>query len=235
MRSHWWQKWRRRQPAAVPDGIYAIPFVADSARSEELDPLWIDMSLITNWYLACKKSHPDCRPLAHLTDRPVWLIDVQEDCLVAAGSDAEYFALSYVWGGVPSLQTRQDNVNEHQVSGIFAKPQIRDQIPRTIRHAMALTAKLGGNYLWVDQLCICQDDEGMKHSQINAMGSIYSNAALTIVAATGWDANHGLRGIHGITEPRQLTGGNMTARDDYSVSLAVQNSIWVCMQLSALF
>jgi hypothetical protein len=37
------------------------------------------------------------------------------------------------------------------------------------------------------------------------MAGIYANAYVTIITANGWNANHGLRGIQGVTEPRQLS------------------------------
>lgn len=37
------------------------------------------------------------------------------------------------------------------------------------------------------------------------MAGIYANAYVTLIAGNGWDANHGLRGIQGVTEPRHLS------------------------------
>lgn len=44
--------------------------------------------------------------------------------------------------------------------------------------------KVGIPYLWVDALCIIQDDENDKLDQIAKMGSIYKNSTITIVAAS---------------------------------------------------
>jgi hypothetical protein len=74
------------------------------------------------------------------------------------------------------------------------------QIPQTVRDVMSLTRLLDETYLWVDSLCIMQDDDLDKHEQLSSMGSIYANAYVTIVAAGG-TAFTGLRGIKGVTEP----------------------------------
>jgi hypothetical protein len=51
-------------------------------------------------------------------------------------------------------------------------------------------------YLWVDSVCIISDDAEDKTTQIPQMASIYGQALLTIVAAAGEDANHGLSGLN---------------------------------------
>ncbi|KAI2769673.1 hypothetical protein F4815DRAFT_438258 [Daldinia loculata] len=59
---------------------------------------------------------------------------------------------------------------------------------------IAVTVALGFRNLWIDSLCIIQDRVKEKLNLINAMDSIYSQAALTLVAATGDTAHSGLSG-----------------------------------------
>lgn len=58
-----------------------------------------------------------------------------------------------------------------------------------------LTKILGIRYLWVDALCIIQDDNADKSNQIALMSAIYGCAYLTVVAASGNDADAGLPGM----------------------------------------
>jgi hypothetical protein len=58
--------------------------------------------------------------------------------------------------------------------------------------AIKLCRAISQDYLWVDCLCILQDGEEDKHSQIASMDAAYSLAFLTIVAAFGYDATSGL-------------------------------------------
>jgi hypothetical protein len=115
-------------------------------------------------------------------------------CLVTIDNreraEVEYLALSYVWGGGPKeFVLTTENIQE------YCQPRGIPTLPKTISDAVTLTKKMGKRYLWVDSLCIVSNDPEDKASQIPAMTSVYGNAMLTIIAAAGEDANHGLPGI----------------------------------------
>ena len=55
-------------------------------------------------------------------------------------------------------------------------------LPATIRDAVRVTLALGLRHLWVDALCIFQDDHHDKASDITKMPMIYRNAVVTIAA-----------------------------------------------------
>lgn len=65
------------------------------------------------------------------------------------------------------------------------------QLPATIRDALAVASGLGLRYLWVDALCIFQDDDRDKAMEIDTMPSIYSQAAVTIVASRSATVHEG--------------------------------------------
>jgi hypothetical protein len=89
-----------------------------------------------------------------------------------------YFALSYIWGGRQEVITTIRTLVDRKV-GIPMSA-----LPSTIRDAVNLIRDLGVcRYLWVDALCIIQDDHHDKIYEINRMGTIYKNAVLTIAAA----------------------------------------------------
>jgi hypothetical protein len=70
-----------------------------------------------------------------------------------------------------------------------------EQVPATIQHAVELVRRIGEDYLWVDRLCIVQDDYETKQEQISHMAFIYGNAYFTLVAADAYSAEEGLKGI----------------------------------------
>lgn len=67
-----------------------------------------------------------------------------------------------------------------------------------------MAQSLGEKYLWVDCLCIRQDDEADKGKFIPQMDLIYGFALVTIVAASGVDADAGLPGVKRDPQTRKL-------------------------------
>ncbi len=111
--------------------------------------------------------------------------------LVMTENECEFVALSYVWGKSENenLQTKMHNLDARGEDD-----GLRDlMFPKTIADGISLTAELGIKYLWVDSLCIIQDDEE-KAVQIQNMDRIYGLASLVLVGAAGIDANMGLVG-----------------------------------------
>jgi hypothetical protein len=63
---------------------------------------------------------------------------------------------------------------------------------RTIRDAIQFTRKLGIRYIWVDLLCIIQDDPENWAREAASMAQVYCNAYITIAATKSPDAEGGL-------------------------------------------
>ncbi|KAH8593566.1 heterokaryon incompatibility protein-domain-containing protein, partial [Bisporella sp. PMI_857] len=174
-----------------------------------VDRYWIEDGILARWKSRCISQK--CCPSFHPPTigkkslfRPVWLFDTRDLRLVQGGRiKADYVALSYVWGTKPFFQTTKDHLAR------LLRPQSLLQlellgVPRTIRDAIGVVNLLNERYLWVDALCIVQDDMHEKHSQINNMAAIFASAKVTIIAKQGADANFGLKGIRGVSQPRNL-------------------------------
>ncbi|KOS20499.1 hypothetical protein ESCO_005346 [Escovopsis weberi] len=85
--------------------------------------------------------------------------------------------------------------------------------PRVVRDAVAVTKDLGFRYLWVDFACV-GDSPGTKRRHIERMNDIFQGAAVTIIAAAGDDATHGLPGVGNLSRAAQpkysFTTSNVT-------------------------
>ncbi len=66
------------------------------------------------------------------------------------------------------------------------------QLPKTFQDAIKITRKLGIPYLWIDALCIIQDDVQDWEIESANMANIYSNSYLTIAATAASDSHVGL-------------------------------------------
>ncbi|KAJ5623219.1 HET domain protein [Penicillium lividum] len=58
-----------------------------------------------------------------------------------------------------------------------------ETLPKTIQDVIRVAQGLGVRYVWVDALCIVQDDEEVKKQQIDQMKNIYGNSYLAVQAA----------------------------------------------------
>ncbi|KAI1496919.1 heterokaryon incompatibility protein-domain-containing protein [Biscogniauxia marginata] len=160
----------------------------------------INFRLLKGWFSHCKASHGgDCQPDEVFNENSevylkyFRLIDVVCKKVVDAKQKDQYAALSYVWGRDPFLQLVDANKSSLYLEGALGTHNTN--VPRTVRDAMEVVQNLGMRYIWVDALCIMQNDMSEKAEVIGAMDLIYSRAALTIVAASGSNANAGLAGL----------------------------------------
>jgi hypothetical protein len=157
---------------------------------------------------------------------PAWLLDTWRLCLVPGVVNTPYVALSYVWGKDRFFKTLKNNVVQLQKDRAFSDCHIKLGVPRTIADAISVVGLLEERYLWVDALCIVQDDESTRHDQLNNMASIFAAATVTIIAMQGPDANYGLRGLRGISQPRNLTQNLFRLAKGYQVMGYTNDLTW---------
>jgi hypothetical protein len=161
-----------------------------------MDPSWVDCRMLRGWIDSCDQDHGNaCKIFAKYSfasKKPTWLVDVRRQCIIKVSNEHQYVSLSYVWGTEDFLTSNCMNIQTLQVPGALSMESIKSKIPTTIRDAMKLVHALGFQYLWVDALCIVQDDSAQKHQDIANMPGIYANAVLTIIACQGTGAHDGL-------------------------------------------
>ncbi len=184
-----------REEASMAKGTNG-PFYVKSATGPG-----IDISQVRQWVSRCENSHSDmCSNLnikwfavAFPNLGVLRLIDVEETCIVEMRALPKYVVLSYVWGSVSNLRLTKANRNKLLVPGSLGVAW--DMLPRTIQDAITLTQRLGPRYLWVDALCLLQNDSADLDRGVNVMDLIYEQAWLTIIAGYGHNADAGLPGV----------------------------------------
>lgn len=163
----------------------------------------VDLSIGRDWLDHCEKAHgATCseQGWSFALEKPSFLrvIDVEEFCLfevpISEIATCRYLALSYCWGKAKNFLLQGSNKNDLlRRHGLL--PHIYEDLPKTVRDAIFTARGIRERYLWVDSLCIEQDNEKEKSQQIAIMDSIYTNAILTIIAADGKDVDSGLSGV----------------------------------------
>lgn len=94
------------------------------------------------------------------------------------------------------LKTTTSNVDDLRREGsLRAKSKHGCQVAATVRDAIRLAAALGIDRIWVDSLCIVQDDDQTRGIHLASMAAIYANAYVTFMTVEGRDARHGISGV----------------------------------------
>jgi hypothetical protein len=94
-----------------------------------------------------------------------------------------YTALSYCWGNVQIPVTNRANLSDRECRLLWTS------LPNVFRDAIILTRALGVKYIWIDAICIIQDDRADVSAQLMQMGQIYREAYLVISADSASNAN----------------------------------------------
>ncbi|KAK0646888.1 heterokaryon incompatibility protein-domain-containing protein [Cercophora newfieldiana] len=189
------------------------------------EPSTLDFDWVRERMALCDERDVGKQDFSH--NVPVRAIDVEDMCIVDVESGTRYLTLSYTWGDItqPKL-TRALEPQLRQPGGLWA---LLESVPLTIRDAMTLTRKIGERLLWVDALCIIQDDPADLKRSLGEMGEIYRNSVLTICACCGQDAAYGLPGVRPGTRKTEQLGsvvGGIVLGNILPASEAVETSKW---------
>lgn len=175
----------------------------------------IDFAVVRRWLALCNAHHGEtCRtnPLLKELNRShptkevpdFRCIDIEQRCVAMLPPGCRYAALSYVWGCEINFKALSSNIEELEKPGSLDDPKFLSKIPLTIRDAIDVAKEVGIEYLWVDNLCIIQDDKEKMTKTIQTMDLIYSASDLVIVTAGSDNAHVGIAGLRsGTREYRQ--------------------------------
>jgi len=104
----------------------------------------------------------------------------------SGGRVARYICLSHCWGKEQIITTEKSTTKERMVAIKM------EDLSKTFQDAVILTRHLGVRYLWIDSLCIVQDDLRDWEVESAKMCEIYGKAYLTIAATHSQDGRGGL-------------------------------------------
>ncbi|KAH7233075.1 heterokaryon incompatibility protein-domain-containing protein [Fusarium tricinctum] len=152
------------------------------------------LSVVSGWVKHCVDEHERCRPPQ--TPLPSRILDLNAfddpDNIrlweTNGATDYEpYVTLSYCWGSDPSVHVR---TTHSTLSGHLERISVKG-LPQTYQDAIKITRHLGIRFLWIDSLCICQDDLDDWTRESAAMQQVYAGAYLSIAADNAPSSTHG--------------------------------------------
>jgi hypothetical protein len=153
-------------------------------------------NLLHHWLYSCIDGHHQCRQSlsGSLYDDdagevlPSRVIHVGAlDCsqapriFLTGGERGKYTVLSHRWGKARKVKMVEKNLKE------FTRSLPINELPLTFKDAIQVTRSLGIEYLWIDSLCIIQDDPVDWEREAAQMGSIFERACCTIAAVDAID------------------------------------------------
>ncbi|TGO19780.1 hypothetical protein BTUL_0002g00230 [Botrytis tulipae] len=157
-------------------------------------------STARNWLSNCIQKHKVCNSNNHAT-LPTRLIFVTEESprLVFTADYQErlrYATLSHSWGSHEVIKLTTKNI------GQLMKEIPLDILPKTFEDAINITQKLGIDFLWIDSLCIIQNDDDDWQKESALMSSVYGGSFITIAASSARDSTEGC-----FLRPTNFSGG----------------------------
>lgn len=145
-----------------------------------------DFLLYTEWLRVCDGCHKHTE--SYVAKLPTRVIDVEHhddsDCVRLRVTNGQaqgmYIALSHRWqGDIPT--TTRGNIEDRRTA-----IKLADLSP-TFRDAVCVTRKLGVRFLWIDSLCIIQDNCRDWEQESKLMEEVFASAYCTIAASSTKD------------------------------------------------
>jgi hypothetical protein len=147
------------------------------------------------WLKTCLREHHACGPDAESRVLPRRLVQIGppgtslDPRLVETDQlplTTRYITLSHCWGTETFFCLKRENVNQLKEHIPF------HQLSKVFQDAIVVLRRLGLLYIWIDSLCIVQDQLEDWRIESSKMGEVYRNS-LCNIAATGFgDGGSGL-------------------------------------------
>ncbi|KAE8381790.1 hypothetical protein BDV26DRAFT_301055 [Aspergillus bertholletiae] len=159
------------------------------------------LSLAATWLDKCLREHVKCdaykgKPAV----LPTRVIDVGNQLtpphlhVSGDGETGQWVALSHCqtgqWMGLADTLDSSLTLNASSFKNLCSGQSLSD-FPLTLRDAVVVTRALGVRYLWVDFLCIFEDDINDMAIEASRVSQVYSNAVVTIAATSADTVNDG--------------------------------------------
>jgi hypothetical protein len=141
----------------------------------------------------CLVNHAECRRAQQITWYPKRLLEIEKGAelnsnlrlinTIDHAPSGPYIALSHCWGESQPVRSLTSNI------AAFQECIDNKSLTAVFQDCVATAKKFGIDYVWIDSLCIVQDDRADLDEQIQQMHRIYENAILVIAADSSEDGS----------------------------------------------
>ncbi|KAH7417715.1 heterokaryon incompatibility protein-domain-containing protein [Cadophora sp. MPI-SDFR-AT-0126] len=146
--------------------------------------------LCKEWLHRCVIGHEQCHSTMSNRRSPTRLIFIRglslRVCETAGNiGSIKYATLSHCWGGKDFLKLVRANLASFQVKIPY------EDLSNTFQDAIFIARYLGFEHLWIDSLCIIQDDEDDWATESTLMTDVYGGSHLNIAAVSAENGDAG--------------------------------------------
>ncbi|PMD45928.1 HET-domain-containing protein [Hyaloscypha variabilis F] len=190
------------------------PAFSETSQVSQSMSVDVAATILRTWLKICDGAHPLCQTTSKRL--PQRILNISSNsiklCEFPKGQapDGSYVTMSHCWGTADTekptttttynLQQRKARIAMEELSPVF-------------RDAIQLCRLIGCGYIWIDSLCIIQDNDLDWIEQSQDMAQIYSNAYFNI--APSWQPN----GSFGLFENPAIGSGQQPHRREVEIKL----------------
>ncbi|EHA48579.1 hypothetical protein MGG_00820 [Pyricularia oryzae 70-15] len=192
-----WINWPGRFATEPPErcdwkSIVEFQDEGTEVKDEDEDEVGQFLFLLAAWMKQCDERHKCAVQYKGESELPTRLISVDNGLRLVttkslSSGPVKYATLSYCWGTDDFIKLGQNNLES------FLQDIPADGLPRTLRDAIEIVQKMGIPYIWIDALCIIQDEDDYSDwlKESVRMHQIYGGSYLNIAATCAKSVDEG--------------------------------------------
>lgn len=154
-----------------------------------VEPIEDVFEIARGWLNTCTEEHERCKAEeTNVLPTRLLSIDADPPRLVLTAdltTKPRYATLSHRWSKNEPSKLLAENL-KLRLNSIPL-----EELPKSFTDAIKIARELGLGYLWIDAICIIQDDEEDWLKESSLMSSVYGGTSLNIAASSATDASKG--------------------------------------------
>lgn len=145
----------------------------------DIAQVWLKDCIDNHKFCQHKEGHEGPTRLLFIADGEVRLVET------AGRYKGQYSTLSHAWGTKPFLKLT------HATYQQFLQQIPFGQLQKTFQDAISISRRLNIDFIWIDSLCIIQEDEADWTRESGRMSVVYGRSTLNIAATSAVDGSQG--------------------------------------------